>query len=89
MILAHALLRYTSVQANYLTIPIYILACLTLFLASFISDKLNRRAICAFIVPIPVLIGYIIVIATPNIGAGYFAMFLCAAGEFSFTMIQH
>lgn len=79
---------YTSVQANYLTIPVYVLACFTLLLASFISDKLNRRAMCAFFVPIPVLIGYIIVIATPNIGAGYFAMFLCAAGKLSPSIIE-
>ena len=81
MILTHAFHRYTSLQANYLTIPVYVLACFTLLLASFVSDKLNRRAICAFFVPMPVLLGYIVVIATSNIGAGYFGMFLCAAGE--------
>ena len=33
-------------------------------------------------VPIPVLVGYAIVIGTTNNGAGLFAMFLVAAGKF-------
>lgn len=76
---------YTSLQANYLTIPIYILACCTLLLASWLSDKINQRAIVAVVATWSVLIGYIIVIATSSIGAGYFAMFLCAAGRYNLT----
>ncbi len=74
-------IRYTSLQANYLTIPIYIFACFTLFFMSWLSDKLNKRALCAIMAPIPVLLGYIIVVASKSVGAGYFAMFMCAAGE--------
>ncbi|KIV85596.1 hypothetical protein PV11_01274 [Exophiala sideris] len=78
-------LGYTSLQANYLTIPIYIVACCTLLVASWTSDKINQRAIVAIIATWSVLIGYIIVIASSSIGAGYFAMFLCAAGIYPYN----
>ena len=39
-------------------------------------------------VPIPVLIGYSIALGTANIGAGYFAMFMCAVGIFPFNCIM-
>ncbi|KAL6251349.1 hypothetical protein RBB50_001557 [Rhinocladiella similis] len=78
-------LGYTSLQANYLTIPVYILACISLMFASWISDKVNRRAVVAIVATWSVLIGYIIVIASTSIGAGYFAMFLCAAGIYPYN----
>ncbi|KAJ9639170.1 hypothetical protein H2204_003780 [Knufia peltigerae] len=78
-------LGYTSLQANYLTIPVYILACISLLFASWMSDKLNRRAVVAVVATWFVLIGYIIVIASESIGAGYFAMFLCAAGIYPYN----
>jgi len=69
-------------QANYLSIPVYIFACLVLCFIAWISDKLNKRALIVMMVPIPVLVGYAIVIGTTNNGAGLFAMFLVAAGKF-------
>lgn len=79
--------RYTSIQANYLSIPVYLLACCTLALNTYLSDRLKRRALILTICPLPVIIGYLIVVGTPNIAAGYFAMFLCAAGIYSFNCI--
>lgn len=75
-------LRYNSLQANYLSIPVYIFACLVLCFIAWISDKLKKRALVVMMVPIPVLIGYAIVIGSNNNGAGLFAMFLVAAGKF-------
>jgi hypothetical protein len=74
--------RYNSLQANYLSIPVYIFACLVLCFIAWVSDKLNKRALVVMMVPIPVLVGYAIVIGTANNGAGLFAMFLVAAGKF-------
>lgn len=33
------------------------------------------------IIATPIIVGYAITVATPNGGAGYFAMFLCAGGK--------
>ncbi|GME24137.1 hypothetical protein AJ79_05737 [Neofusicoccum parvum] len=78
-------LGYTSLEANYFTIPVYLFGCVTLAITSSISDYLNKRAIIAFCVTIPVIIGYAIVVGTANHGVGYFAMFLCGGGIYSFN----
>ncbi|RDW75399.1 hypothetical protein BP6252_06541 [Coleophoma cylindrospora] len=80
-------LGYNSLQANYLCIPVYIFACLTLWFFAWLSDRLKKRALIVMVVTIPVLIGYAIPIATPNNGAGLFAMFLVAAGVYPFNTL--
>lgn len=79
---------YTSLQANYLTIPVYIVATFSVALVSWLLDRLNKRAIILACVPVPVLVGYSIALGTSNPGAGYFAMFLCGAGIYPFNSIM-
>ena len=78
---------YTSLQANYLTIPVYILGCISLAGFSWTSDRLRKRAAIACIAPIPVVIGYAIVVGSANNAVGYFAMFLCAAGIYPYNTL--
>ncbi|TPX11791.1 uncharacterized protein E0L32_007528 [Thyridium curvatum] len=78
---------YSSLQANYLSIPVYVFATLFLCLIAWLSDKLNKRGIIAMIVPIPVLIGYAIAVGTGNHGADLFAMFLVAAGVYPYNTL--
>ncbi|KAG7052911.1 hypothetical protein JMJ77_0000007 [Colletotrichum scovillei] len=78
---------YTSLQANYLSIPVYVFACLFLCLVAWLSDKLNKRGVIAMVVPIPVLIGYAITVGTGNHGADLFAMFLVAAGVYPYNTL--
>jgi len=54
-----------------------------LFTFTWTSDRLNKRGLIAFLAPILVLIGYILVIVTPNPKVGFFAMFLCGGGTCS------
>lgn len=68
-------------QVNYLTIPVYVFACIFLGAVTWLSDHLGKRAHVAIFVPIVVIIGYAIVIGTDNVGAGYFAMILCSGGQ--------
>jgi len=82
------MVRYESVQANYLTIPVYILATISVVITTFWSDRIGKRAIFLAIVPLPVLVGYAISLGTSNIGAGYFGMFLCGIGIFPFNCIM-
>ncbi|KIY02621.1 uncharacterized protein Z520_01086 [Fonsecaea multimorphosa CBS 102226] len=81
-------LGYTSIQANYLTIPVYAFATGTVALMAWLSDRLHKRAFCLVMVPVPVLVGYAIVLGTPNIGAGYFAMFLCGGGIYPYNCLM-
>jgi hypothetical protein len=72
---------FESLQVNYLTIPVYIMACIILLVATSVSDRMKKRAAVAIFPPMVVIVGYAIAIGTSNGGAGYFAMFLCSGGK--------
>ncbi|KIV96100.1 hypothetical protein PV10_00004 [Exophiala mesophila] len=78
---------YTSVQANYLTIPIYAFTGIMVMSSAYTSDRLQRRGIILAMLPLLPIVGYSIAIGTSNRAAGYFGMYLCAAGLISFTCI--
>jgi MFS family permease len=78
---------HTGLAANYLSIPPYIFASISLICWTTLSDKLNKRALIAFLAPISCLVGYAIVVGTSNAAAGYTAMFLCAAGIYPYNAI--
>lgn len=80
-------LGYTSLQANYLTIPVYVLATITLATATFTSDRLKKRTPVLLVMLLPVIVGYIIVCSTASHAAGYFAMFLCGSGIYAFNCL--
>lgn len=79
-------LGFEDLKVNYMTIPVYIFGCFYLGAISYISDRLQKRAIVAIIAPWTVIIGYAIVVGTANVGAGYFAMFM-VAGCYSFNAL--
>ncbi|RSL53522.1 hypothetical protein CEP51_014878 [Fusarium floridanum] len=80
-------LDYTSLQANYLSIPVYVLASIFVGITTFVSDRLNRRAICLIHSPLLVITGYAIAVGTGHKGVGFFAMFLVGAGVYSFNTV--
>ncbi|KAL4883129.1 major facilitator superfamily domain-containing protein [Aspergillus karnatakaensis] len=80
-------LGFSSLQANYLTIPVYGTGALVLIIITFLSDRLNKRAQFLIVTPVPVVVGYLISVVTPNPGAGYFAMFLCCSGIYSYNAL--
>ncbi|KAI8238970.1 putative transporter [Colletotrichum sp. SAR 10_96] len=80
-------LGYTSLQANYLSIPVYILASISTAITTFVSDRINRRAVCLIHSPALVICGYAIAVGTGNKAAGFFAMFLVGAGVYSFNTV--
>ncbi len=59
------------------------MAVISLAATTYLSDRIGKRAIVAICIPVPVIIGYAIAIGTPNVGAGYFAMFLCSTRKYS------
>jgi hypothetical protein len=64
-----------------MTIPVYIVGAISLSIQVYFSDKTKRRG--AFIVAccVPVAVGYLICVGTPNAGAGYAGMFILVLGE--------
>ncbi|KAM5352956.1 hypothetical protein ACJ41O_005678 [Fusarium nematophilum] len=80
-------LDYTSLQANYLSIPVYVLASICVGATTYVSDRLNRRAICLIHSPLLVISGYAIAVGSGHKGVGFFAMFLVGAGVYSFNTV--
>ncbi|KAK7423496.1 hypothetical protein QQX98_000953 [Neonectria punicea] len=80
-------LNYTSLQANYLSIPVYALASICTGATTYISDRLNRRAICLIHSPLLVIAGYATAVGTGHKGVGFFAMFLVGGGVYSFNTV--
>lgn len=78
---------YSSFQANYLTIPVYAVGALSLAGQAYLSDRLQQRALFLVISACPVVVGYLICVATSNAVAGYVAMFICVTGIYSFSCL--
>jgi hypothetical protein len=74
-------------QANYLSIPVYVLASIFTGATTYVSDRLNRRAVCLIHSPLLVIAGYAIAVGTGHKGAGFFAMFLVGSGVYSFNTV--
>ncbi|KAF5000350.1 hypothetical protein FGRMN_1818 [Fusarium graminum] len=80
-------LDFTSLQANYLSVPVYVLASISTGVTTYVSDRLNRRALCLIHSPLLVIAGYAIVVGTGHKGVGFFAMFLVGAGVYSYNTV--
>ncbi|KAF8246812.1 MFS general substrate transporter, partial [Wilcoxina mikolae CBS 423.85] len=71
---------YTKSQANFLTIPIYISACLLSLLVAFFSDRLGVRAPFLAGSFATMILGFIIAAAAPK--AAYGGVFIAACGVY-------
>ncbi|EXJ89402.1 hypothetical protein A1O3_02469 [Capronia epimyces CBS 606.96] len=80
-------LGYTSLQANYLTIPIYLFAAIVIGFVAFLSDRLEKRAPVLAVMTLPGILGYAMIIGSANKVVGYVAMFLCASAMASFSVV--
>jgi hypothetical protein len=66
-----------------MTIPVYVLGAISLVTVVYLSDKFMRRGLFIIGCLIPVIIGYLIAVGTPNKQAGYVAMFILVLGKSS------
>jgi hypothetical protein len=64
-----------------MTIPVYLLGAISLVTVVYLSDKFKRRGLCIMGCLIPVIVGYLIAVGTPNKQAGYVAMFILVLGK--------
>lgn len=73
--------RYASLKVNYMTIPVYVVGAISLSIQVCYSDKLKRRGVFIMACCVPVAVGYLICVGTPNAGAGYAGMFVLVLGK--------
>ena len=64
-----------------MTIPVYVLGAISLVIQVYYSDKTKRRGVFIMACCVPVAVGYLICVATPNPNAGYAGMFILVIGE--------
>lgn len=81
-------LGYTSLQANYLTIPVYLWATIVLVFFVLVSDRYQVRAKIMVFMPLQTILGYSILLATRSASAGYFACFMIASGIYIFNALM-
>lgn len=73
--------RFASLKVNYMTIPVFILGAISLSIQVYYSDKLKKRGVFIMGCCIPVAVGYLICVGTPNPYAGYAGMFILVIGK--------
>ncbi|KAL1301409.1 hypothetical protein AAFC00_005668 [Neodothiora populina] len=74
---------YTSLQAQYLTIPVYIVGGLCFLAVAFVSDRLTIRGPFVAFANSFGIIGYILIICDTSNGVKFFATFLCAIAVYN------
>ena len=74
---------YNSLQAQYMTIPVYIFGGAVFLVFAYFSDRWTLRAPFLFFANIFGIVGYILIICpTPN-GVKFFGTFLCAIAVYN------
>jgi MFS family permease len=64
-----------------MTIPVYILGAISLIAQVYLSDRYKRRAVFIIGSCVPVVVGYLICVATSNPQACYAGMFILVLGK--------
>lgn len=74
---------YSSLQAQYLTIPVYIVGGLCFLGFAFVSDRLRIRGPFVAFANIFGIVGYILILCDTSDGVKFFATFLCAIAVYN------
>ncbi|CUS25218.1 LAQU0S37e00188g1_1 [Lachancea quebecensis] len=74
---------YTSRQAQYLTVPVYILAAAVFLCSALFSDRFNLRGPIILFFNVVTIIGYIIMLTAKSSGVKYFACYLMTFSAFT------
>lgn len=69
---------YTSIQAQYLTIPVYLYGCAIYITAAYLADRTMKRSPYILIGNAFGIIGYIILLSVHLAGVEYLGTFLIA-----------
>ncbi|KAF1990633.1 MFS general substrate transporter [Aulographum hederae CBS 113979] len=78
----------STVNAQLLTVPVYFVAAVTYLVIGRLSDKTSLRSPFLLLSLGFCLVGYIILIAAPAVGARYFGVFCVAMGLYATTSLN-
>ncbi|KAK4506075.1 hypothetical protein PRZ48_004040 [Zasmidium cellare] len=78
-------LGYSSVNANLMTVPVFMVALVMFLLIAYFSDRTGLRGPYLLAALTSLVTGYAILISVENIKARYFACFLAAIGIYPTT----
>lgn len=74
---------FNSLESQYMTIPAYAVACISLFVSTYLSDKYRIRSPFIITLDIVAIIGYVIILTVDKNGVKYFGCFLIATALIS------
>ena len=83
-------LGWTSIRAQVMSIPVFLVAAAITLAAAVLSDRLKRRYEILMVNSLLTLIGYAILLSMESVpvGARYFAVYLMTAGGFAAQTIS-
>lgn len=81
-------LGYSSIQAQYFTIPVQMWGCLIYILVAWLSDRYQRRYLPVITFAPVTALGYILLLCPVSAGVQYFATFLITSGMYIVTGIN-
>jgi MFS family permease len=70
-----------------MTIPVYVVGAISLVIQVYYSDKLKRRGLFIIACCVPVSVGYLICVGTPNASAEYAGMFILVLGLYPISTL--
>ncbi|KAH8907947.1 high-affinity nicotinic acid transporter [Coniochaeta sp. PMI_546] len=76
---------YTSVHAQLMTVPVYFWAGLSYFICAYASDRVGMRSAFIIFACLALMVGYIIMLTTDNIGARLTAVYILVIGLYTTT----
>ncbi|KAG7887391.1 hypothetical protein KL936_004551 [Ogataea polymorpha] len=81
-------LGFSSIEAQYLSVPVYLIAGFIFFAAAELSDKFRRRALPMIILNCIGIVGYILILAVAKQSVKYFGCYLIAFPLYAGTGIN-
>jgi len=76
-------LRYSTLQSQYLSVPVYLFGGLCFLAVAFLSDRLQVRGPFVAFANCFGILGYILIICDTPYSVKYFATFLCAVAVYN------
>ncbi|KAL7948431.1 major facilitator superfamily domain-containing protein [Trichoderma barbatum] len=74
---------YTKIEAQYLSIPVFLFGGICFIAFAFISDRTRIRGPMVFLANIPGIIGYILILCPTSNPVKFFGTFLCAVAVYN------
>lgn len=74
---------YSVIQAQYLSIPVYIFGGLAFLAAAYVSDRYCIRGPLLWLTNLPGIVGYVLIICSAHNGVKFLGTFLCAVSVYN------